>query len=108
RPNSRRERDTHVYRPNSGPVPESVAVNVRNRSHSITAPVAVPEGVVPEGVLLALGSVLGGFSLYLRQGRLQYVHNLYGTVRSEVTSDAVIGAGPHELTMRFTKTAEYT
>ena len=34
--------------------------------------------MVPEGVLLALGSALGGWSLHLLAGRLRYVHNLYG------------------------------
>ena len=35
-------------------------------------------GVAPEGVLLAIGSVLGGWSFHLLDGRLRYVHNLYG------------------------------
>ena len=38
-----------------------------------------PPGVVAEGTLLALGSVLGGFTFQLIDGRLRYVHNLYGT-----------------------------
>ena len=33
---------------------------------------------MPEGVLLALGCVLGGWSLQVLDGRLRYVHNLYG------------------------------
>ena len=78
RPNTRQERDTYVYYPSGAPVPESVAVNVRNRSHTVTAFVTVPDGVVASGTLLALGSVLGGFTLQLVDGRLRYVHNLYG------------------------------
>jgi arylsulfatase len=52
--------------------------------------------------------VLGGFSLYLRDGRLCYVHNLYGKERHHVRSEAAIGAGEHELRFVFTKSAEFT
>ncbi len=83
-------------------------MNVRNRSHSITASITVPEGVVPAGTLLALGSVLGGFTLQLVDGRLRYVHNLYGASRDIVDSDTIVGAGEHEAAFVFTKTAEYT
>jgi arylsulfatase len=68
----------------------------------------VPEGVVAEGTLLALGSVLGGFTLQLVAGRLRYVHNLYGASRDVIESETVVGAGPHNATFVFTKTAEYT
>ena len=39
----------YVYYPNGAPVPEPVAVNVRNRSHTITADVEIPAGIVAEG-----------------------------------------------------------
>ena len=58
--------------------PEWVAVDVRNRSHMISVTVDVPDGVVPHGTLLALGCVLGGWSLHVLEGRLRYVHNLHG------------------------------
>src|SRR6185437_10840313 len=37
RPTTRQARATYTYYPGGAPVPESVAVNVRNRSHTITA-----------------------------------------------------------------------
>jgi arylsulfatase len=107
RPTARAERTTYVYYPHGAPVPESVAVNVRNRSHTITAEIDVPAGVVPEGALLALGCVLGGFSFHLRSGRLRYVHNLYGKRRDVIASDTVLAPGRHTCTMRFTKTAAF-
>ena len=78
-------------------------MNVRNRSHTITAHVDVPAGIVPNGVLLAMGSVLGGFSLQLLDGRLRYVHNLYGTRRDVISSAVEVPAGAHELSFVFTK-----
>jgi arylsulfatase len=108
RPTNRRDMEVYTYRPGGSPVPESVAVNVRNRSHTITAHVDVPSGVVPEGVLLAMGNVLGGFSLHLLDGRLRYVHNLYGTRRDVIASDVDVPAGSHELSFVFTRTASFT
>jgi arylsulfatase len=54
-----------------------------------------------------MGSALGGFSLYLRDGRVRYVHNLYGKERTVISSDTAIGPGRHEVRFEFTKTAEY-
>ena len=107
RPRRILQRDQYVYRPFGAPVPQSVAVNVKNRSHRIAADVDIAEGAVPEGVLLATGSVLGGWSFHLDQGRLRYVHNLYGKERYTVSSDTVVGAGPHTLEFVFTKTDEH-
>ena len=90
-------------------MPESVAVNVRNRSHTIIADVDVrPRTSSPNGVLLALGSTLGGWVLYALDGTLRYVHNLAGRERHVVTSDAHITAGPHRLGFRFEKTGDFT
>jgi arylsulfatase len=107
RPHPRREREQYVYYPHGAVVPEAVAVNVRNRTHRITAEVDVPAGTVPNGVLIALGSTLGGWVLYALDGRLRYCHNLAGKDRHKITSDAVIGAGSHRLGFHFEKTAEY-
>ncbi len=107
RPTARADRTRYVYYPHVAPVPEAVAVNVRNRSHTITAEITVPDGVVPEGVVLAIGSVLGGFAFYLRAGRPRYVHNLYGKRRHAVTGEITITPGPHTIAFAFTKTAEF-
>ena len=57
----------------------------RRRSQSSSATAAphfgdmdVDDAVVPSGVLLALGCALGGWSFHVLDGRLRYVHNLYG------------------------------
>jgi arylsulfatase len=103
-----RDRARYRYFPGGAPVPETVAANVRNRSHTITATVHVADGVTPNGVLLALGCVLGGFSLYLRDGSLSYVHNLYGKERHRIASDTIVGAGDHQLQFVFTKTVDFS
>ena len=56
------ERDTYVYWPATGMVSEEAAVNVRNRDHTITAEIDGPG----DGVLLSQGSLLGGWSFFVR------------------------------------------
>ncbi len=103
KPDVRRDRASFRYFQNGAQVPESVAVNVRNRSHAITVDVTVTDGSIPEGTLLALGSVLGGWSLQFRAGRPRYVHNLYGKEVHVIGSNAVIGPGSHTVRYEFTK-----
>ena len=74
----RRSRGRYVYLPGGSPVPEAVAAPVRNRSHTILAEGGVPDEGAVGGALLAFGSTLGGFSFLVSEGRLLYLHNLYG------------------------------
>jgi arylsulfatase len=103
RPNARQDRFAYRYFPDGSQVPESVAVNVRNRSHAIAVKVDIPPGVVAEGVLLALGSALGGWSLHILGGRLRYVHNLYGKEQHVLEATDVLTPGPHALRFTFEK-----
>jgi len=100
KPHHHRHRSSYRYFAGGAQVPEPVAVNVRNRSHAITVQFDVPPDVTPTGVLLALGSALGGWSLHLLDGRLRYVHNLYGKERHLIEAGDLVGPGPH--TVRFT------
>ena len=106
RPNRVLQRARYRYVPYGAPVPESVAVDVRNRSHEITASVVMPEGTVADGTLLALGCVLGGWSFHVLDGRLRYVHNLYGKSIDVIESDGVFGPGAHTLGFRYDKVDE--
>jgi arylsulfatase A-like enzyme len=103
RDDRRRPQAAYRYFPGGAQVPEWVAADVRNRSHRIAVSVDVPDGVVPSGVLLALGCALGGWSLHVIEGRLRYVHNLHGQRLYEVTATDVVGPGRHELEFRFEK-----
>ena len=90
KPDLRTPREHYRYFPNGAQVPERVAVNVRNRSHSLKVEVTIPEGTKASGVLLALGSALGGWSLHFLDGRPRYVHNLYGKERMTIESPHVV------------------
>jgi len=78
---------------------------VLNRPHSITATVEIPQGGA-EGVLLSQGSAAGGYSLYMKDGALHYVHNYVSRGLYRVFSPEPIPAGAHELRFEFEPTGE--
>ena len=103
RPDHRQRRETFRYFQGGAAVPETVAVNVRNRSHSIVVEIDVADNVLANGTLLALGCALGGWSLHFLEGRLRYVHNLQGQTLYQVVSREVLGRGRHQVEFRFEK-----
>jgi arylsulfatase len=117
KPDDRRPRSEFRYFPAGSIVPETVAVNVRNRSHALIVDLTIPgpgpgpgagpgAGLGPgpaDGVLLALGSVLGGWSLHVLDGKPRYVHNLYGKERHVVEASTALASGDHRIEYEFTK-----
>jgi arylsulfatase A-like enzyme len=99
-------RRRYVYYPGAAAVPELVAVNVKNRSHRIEAHVVV-DGPEAQGVLLAQGSRLGGWCLYVRGGGLHYVHNRAAVETHHLHGAAALEPGPHVLAFEFAKTGEH-
>ncbi|MGE3272826.1 MAG: sulfatase-like hydrolase/transferase [Chloroflexota bacterium] len=106
KPLAARPTNRYVYYPGGAAMFEYTAVNVKNRSHTITATVVIPEGGA-EGVLLAHGSWFAGYALYVQDGRLQYVHNYLGMAEYRVESDSVLPPGPLTLAFRFRRTGEH-
>jgi hypothetical protein len=105
RPQPSEPRGRYVYYPRTSEIAESVAVNVRRRSYTVGAGVAVdtPEA---EGVLFAHGGVGGGHSLYLKDGRLHYVYNWLGERVQTVSSPEPGPTGTHALSAEFSKTGD--
>ena len=103
KPDHRAPRDEYRYFPGGAQVPEPVAVNVRNRSHALIVDVAITDPAATDGVLLALGSALGGWSLHISDGRIRYVHNLYGKEQHVVAAADAITPGEHRIEYAFTK-----
>jgi arylsulfatase len=106
RPLSVPHRKRYVYYPDAAPVPELVAVNVKNRNHRIEAHVTVPEEGA-EGVLLSQGSLLGGWCFYVARGALHYVHNRAATQPDHLHGATALHPGPHTLAFDFAKAGEH-
>ncbi len=79
---------------------ENAFLNVKNRSHSITAEVEIPQGG-GEGVNLCQGGRFAGWSLYMKDGKVSYVHNWFGKERYTVTAQRPLPPGKATIRYEF-------
>lgn len=74
---------THfTYFSGASRIPESSSPNIKNRSHIITAYVDKPG----DGVLVAAGGTVAGYTLFVKDGKPTYEYNWFGLDRYRVTS----------------------
>jgi arylsulfatase A-like enzyme len=83
-----------------GRLSENAVLNLKNKSHSVTAEIVVPDAG-GQGVLIAQGGAFAGWALYLHDGKPKYCHNLAGLQRFYVEADTAVDAGEHQLRMEF-------
>jgi arylsulfatase len=83
-----------------GRLTENSLLNIKNKSHAVTAEIVVPE-TGAEGVILAQGGAFAGWSLYTKDGRPKYCYNLLGLQRFKIDADATIPSGTHQVRMEF-------
>jgi arylsulfatase A-like enzyme len=79
---------------------ENCVVNIKNKSHSVTASISVPESGAA-GVIVSQGGGVGGWCLYAHEGRLKYCYNFFGIEYYFVTADQPIPSGDHQVRMEF-------
>ncbi|KQZ09175.1 arylsulfatase [Agromyces sp. Root1464] len=85
-----------------GRLTENVVLNVKNKSHAVTADLTVPDDGQAEGVIIAQGGAFGGWSIYLHDGRPTYCYNLFGMQHTYIRADEVVPAGDHQVRLEFT------
>ncbi len=83
-----------------GRLSENSVVNIKNKSHSVTAAIVVPASGA-DGVIVAQGGNIGGWSLYAKGGKLKYCYNFLGIQQFYVESASVLPAGEHQVRMEF-------
>ncbi|WP_338266279.1 arylsulfatase [Corallococcus caeni] len=102
RPQLTRDRTRYVYRPHTSPAPETAAVHVLNRPHTITADAEVKPDT--EGVLLCHGGLTGGYTLFIQDRKLHYVYNYVGEREFHIESAVDVPEGRSELKFEFEPT----
>ncbi len=105
RPQVAEPRTRYTYRPGTQTLPFWVGPRVLNRPHAITADADIPPGGA-EGVLLCQGSNAGGWSFFVQDSRLHYVHNYVGRSSYTVSAPDPLPAGRHELRFEFEPTGQ--
>jgi arylsulfatase A-like enzyme len=83
-----------------GRLSENSIVVLKNKSHSITAQIDVPE-TGANGVIIAQGGAFGGFALYAKDGLPAYCYNLFGLQRFKVYGAEPLPTGEHQVRMEF-------
>ncbi len=79
---------------------ESSIVMTHNKSYALTAEVEVPQSGA-NGVIIALGGSVGGWSLYAHEGKLKHCYNFFGIHRYFTESARPIPPGKHQVRMEF-------
>jgi arylsulfatase len=79
---------------------ENSVINVKNKSHSVTAEVVIPASHAG-GVVIAQGGQYGGWSLYFHEGRLAYCYNTLGLELHKTYSEVPVPSGEHQVRMEF-------
>jgi arylsulfatase len=79
---------------------ENTVLNVKNRSHVISAKLVVPEGGA-EGAIVVQGGRFAGWSLYVKDGKLKYCHNWLGSESYYVEAEAKLPTGEIEVQYQF-------
>jgi arylsulfatase len=103
RPSDEPARERYIYYPDTAPVPEAVAVNIRGRSYKILANVDVTDANA-SGVIFAHGSRFGGHSLFLKDHKLYYVYNFLGIQpEQKFVSKIPVKPGKHTFGLEFTR-----
>ena len=83
-----------------GRLTENVVINIKNKSHSVSAQLQVPEGGAT-GVIVSQGGAFAGWSLYVKKGKPKYCYNLFGVQRFYIEGDTEIPSGTHQVRMEF-------
>ncbi|MGF1495043.1 MAG: arylsulfatase [Microcoleaceae cyanobacterium] len=98
RPSFTAGRDHFEFFPGMTNLSEGTAPNVKNLSHSISADLIIPEQGA-EGVILAFGGTTGGYTLFIKDGKLTYDYNWFDLERTAITSSTDVPTG--EVNVRF-------
>ena len=88
------------YRLGADHIPQRIGPKFSGTAHRISAHLTAPSGA--EGVIFADGGDYGGFSLYVKDGKLIYVAKAFGNVAGRLTASSPLPAGAVDIGFDFT------
>ncbi len=95
------ESGQYVYYPGTSEIPEASAAKTINVSYKILAEVDFTRD--SQGVIVAQGSRFGGYSLFVKDGKLTYVYNFLGIPPEQTLAVAAPTAGTHIVGVEYAK-----
>ena len=100
RPSVTKGRTKFSYAAGTTRIPEGSAPPIYQRSHTITAKVTVPKDGC-EGVIVASGGSSGGYTLFVKEGKVHYDYNFFGKKVYKVASDDKLPTGDVEIVLEY-------
>lgn len=91
----------YVYYPGTSEIPEALAAPTLGRSFKILSEVTLDKN--SKGVIAAQGSRSGGYSLYLKDGKVNFVYNFLGIPPEQIISFTAPASGKHIIGVEFVK-----
>lgn len=81
-------------------IAENAFINVKGRPHTVTAEIEVPADGA-NGVIIAQAGRFGGWSLYMKEGKIHEVYNYGGLQRTTVSSSEALSPGKHKIVYEY-------
>jgi arylsulfatase len=100
RPSPVAGRSLFTYRAGVNRIPSRNGPDVTRRAHHIVADIEIPESGA-EGVIIADGGRWGGFSLFVKNGRLVYESNAHGNRTGYIVSAKTLPRGKSQVAFSF-------
>jgi arylsulfatase A-like enzyme len=79
---------------------ENAFINVKGVPHTVTAEIVIPDAKT-SGVIIAQAGRFGGWSLYMKDGRVVHDYNFFGLGHTKVASKVPLAAGTHTIVYEF-------
>lgn len=100
RPSLTGDRTEFTYFPGQIGLPDGAAPRILNRSWTLTADIDVPEGGA-EGMIATHGGLVGGYGLYVQDGRPAFVYNFLALDRPTIAGTEPLPSGKVQLALDF-------
>ncbi len=94
------ERTKFTYYPGTENIASGMIPNIYNRSYSISAELDIPKDGA-EGVIVAESDLMGGFALYVQDGKLHFTYSMLGVQVTTLTSKEKLPTGKINVRYEF-------
>jgi arylsulfatase A-like enzyme len=100
RPDPLAGRTTMTLYPGMSHMNENTVLNIKNKSHAVSAEITMPDGKAT-GAIIAQGGRFGGWCLYLKGGIPAHCYNYFNASHTYVRASEPLAPGKHTLRYEF-------
>lgn len=79
---------------------ENVFINNKTKNYTIVSDVELKDGNT-NGVIISQAGRFGGWSLYMKGGKVHHDYNFFGLEHTNIASPKALGAGKHQIKYEF-------